>query len=260
MSELLASVDGAIAPAHEPTISILDEGFLRGDGAFEVCRVYRGVAFALDDHLARLQRSADGIRLEYDLVALKREITALLEESGPVEALIRIVITRGGRRIAIMEPLPPTPETAKIATITFSPNRLLDGLKTLSYAANMLAVRVAKEQGADEALLVTPHGRVLEGPTWSFFWVDDAGNLFTPPLEDRILRSITREKLLEVTPAQERITTLDDLAGVQEAFIASSLREGLPISHIDGRALPLVAGPVTKAAQAALRECIEAAI
>ena len=101
------------------------------------------------------------------------------------------MVTRGGRRIAIGEPLPAYGATARVATITYAPTRVLNRLKTLSYAANMLAVRLAKEQGADEALLVTPHGRVLEGPTWTFFWAA-GGTLYTPPLEDGILDSITR--------------------------------------------------------------------
>ena len=121
----------------------------------------------------------------------------------------------------------------------------------------MLAGRLAKEQGADEALFVSPHGRVLEGPTWTFFWVDGDGRLLTPPLSDRILNSITREHLFRVTDAEERITTLDDLAGAQEAFIASSVREVLPISAIDGRELPAAPGPVTSAARHAFREHVE---
>jgi branched-chain amino acid aminotransferase len=123
----------------------------------------------------------------------------------------------------------------------------------------MLAGRLAKEQGADEALFVSPHGRVLEGPTWTFFWVQD-GKLLTPPLEDRILHSITRERLMKCTDAEERVTTLDDLAGAEEAFIASSVREVLPISAIDGRALPKAPGPVTEAAAAAFREHVAACV
>ena len=108
----------------------------------------------------------------------------------------------------------------------------------------MLAGRLAKEQGADEALFVTPHGRVLEGPTWTFFWVDATAQLLTPPLSDRILHSITREHAAASsrTPrsASRRSTTSPD---AQEAFIASSVREVLPISAIDGRELPARARP-----------------
>jgi branched-chain amino acid aminotransferase len=176
----LASVDGAIGPAEEARIPITDEGLLRGDGAFEATRLYAGRPFALDDHLGRLARSCAGLRLPLDRESLEVEIAALLERAGRVEGVLRIVLTRGGRRIALVEPLPPKAPVARVATITYAPNRVLDGLKSLSYAGNMLATRLAKEAGFDEALLVSPHGRVLEGPTSSFFWVRD-GELCTPP-------------------------------------------------------------------------------
>ena len=179
---MLASIDGAIGPAEEARIPVSDEGLLRGDGAFEVMRLYQGRPFAFEDHLARLGRTCAGLRLELDLDVWRAEIAALLEANGPAEALLRLVLTRGGRRIALIEPAPRHKALARVATITYAPNRVLDGLKTLSYAGNMLATRLAKEGGFDEALLVTPHGRILEGPTWSFFWVRD-GRLYTPPLE-----------------------------------------------------------------------------
>ena len=248
MTTYLASVDGAIAPREASVISVTDDGLLRGDGAFEVVRLYGGRPFGMADHYTRLRRSAEGLRLEFDVVALEREVDALLDEVGAIDALLRIVLTRGGRRIAIVEPMPEHPATARVATVVFAPGRVLDTLKTLSYGANMLAGRLAREQGADEGLFVSPHGRVLEGPTWTFFWVDGAGRLLTPPLSDRILHSITRAHLLRVTDAEERVTTTDDLAAAQEAFIASSVREVLPISAIDARELPHAPGPVTSAA------------
>jgi branched-chain amino acid aminotransferase len=143
--------------------------------------------------------------------------------------------------------------------VTFAPSRILDGLKTLSYAGNMLAGRLAREQGYDEGLLVTPHGRVLEGPTWTLFYAV-GGRLRTPPLEDRILHSITRRYVLEATGAVERVTTLDDLRAADEAFIASTVREVLPIGRIDDRELPPAPGPVTAAAARALRERVEEAL
>ena len=129
---------------------------------------------------------------------------------------------------------------------------MLNRLKTLSYAANMLAGRIAKEQGADEALLVTPHGRVLEGPTWTFFWVA-GGRLLTPPLSDGILDSITRARLLEELDVTEAPCTLDDVRAAEEAFIASSVREVLPIAAVDDIELPQAPGPVTEAAHEAFR-------
>lgn len=248
----LASVDGAITPTEEARIPVTDEGLLRGDGGFEVLRVYGGRPFALDDHFARLGRTCGGLRLEADLDALREEALALLERAGEPDSLLRLVVTRGARRIAIVEPLPQRPATARVATITYAPTRVLNGLKTLSYAANMLAVRIAKEQGADEALLVTPHGRVLEGPTWTFFWVAD-GRLHTPPLSDGILDSITRARLLEELEVTEAPCTLDDVRAATEAFIASSVREVLPISAVDDIELPQAPGPVTEAAYEGFR-------
>lgn len=241
----LASLDGVIGPAAEMQISITDEGLLRGDGAFEVMRLYDGRPFALDEHLERLRRSCEGLRLAADIEALSGELAALLEAGGPRDGLLRVVLTRGGRRIAILEPLPPRPQSARVATIPFAPGRVLDGLKTLSYAANMLAGRLARERGFDEALFVTPHGRVLEGPTWTFFWVRD-GALLTPPLEDRILASITRTYLLEECDAAEAPCTLDDVRVAEEAFIASTVREVMPITAIDDILLPQAPGPVTR--------------
>ncbi len=253
---MLASLDGAIGPAAETRIPITDEGLTRGDGAFEVARLYGGRPFAIEDHYARLARTCEGLRLEADLEALRTEMDALLAEAGPVEALLRIVLTRGGRRIGTIEPLPHRLAVARVGTVTYAPNRVLDGLKTLSYAGNMLAGRLAKEQGFDEALLVTPHGRVLEGPTWSFFWVS-GGALLTPPLEDRILASITRDRVIEESGATEAVCTLDDLRGAEEAFIASSVREVMPIAAIDDLELPAAPGPVTQEAGERLARRIE---
>jgi branched-chain amino acid aminotransferase len=241
---MLASVDGSIGPVEEARIPVTDEGLTRGDGAFEVMRLYGGRPFALEDHLARLGRTCEGLRLDWDEEAVRAETAALLDAAGPLEALLRVVLTRGGRRVLTIEPLPPHPAVARVMTVTYAPNRVLDGLKTLSYGGNMLAGRLAREQGFDEALLVTPHGRVLEGPTWSFFWVS-GGELLTPPLEDRILASITRAYVIEECDARERTCTLDDIARADEAFIASTVRTALPIAAVDDISLPAAPGAVT---------------
>ena len=120
----------------------------------------------------------------------------------------------------------------------------------------MLAGRLAKERGFDEALLVTPHGRVLEGPTWTFFWVHD-GVLCTPPLEDHILASITRARLLEECEVTERPCTLDDVRAAEEAFIASTVREVMPIAAVDEIELPSAPGPVTLDAHARFQRRVE---
>jgi branched-chain amino acid aminotransferase len=256
---MLCILDGAVMDAADATISILDEGLLRGDGVFEVARIYAGRPFGLEEHLERMVGSAASLRLPLDIDAVRADAAALLEATGDVDGALRLVVTRGGRRIGILHPLPAFQDTISLATITYSPTRLLDGVKSLSYGANMLATRLAKEAGADDALLVTPHGRVLEGPVTSFFYVLD-GKLHTSPLSDRILDSISRRVLLEITDAQERVTTLDDLAQISEAFFASSLREVQPVGSIDGRAVPSAPGPFSIESAARVRAHIEAAL
>ena len=241
----LASVDGEIMPASEATIPVTDEGLVRGDGVFEVIRVYDGVPFALAEHLARLKRSGENMRLPVDLEAVGSDLHRLLATAGPGPAheSVRVMLTRGGRRILLTEALHETPEVARLRSVTYSPTHVLDGVKSLSYAANRLASRLAQEQGYDEALLVTPHGRVLEAPTSSIFWAQ-GGELFTPPLSDHILASITRAIIIEVTGATERATTLDQLLAADEAFLASTLREVQPVGQIDESTLE-APGPVT---------------
>jgi len=253
--EPLAILDGVLLPAAEATIPASDPGLLRGDGVFEVARIYGGRLFAWEDHLDRLVGSAANVRLPLDPRQIDAEVRELLGATGPVDAALRVLVTRGGHRLALVEALKPHAETLGLATVTYAPTRILDGVKSLSYAANMLASRLAQEDGADDALLVTPHGRVLEAPTSSFFYVL-AGDqhLYTPPLDDHILDSITRRRVVALTGALERITTRDDLGRLEEAFLASTLREVQAVSAIDGRWLATTPGPMTVEAGRLFRE------
>jgi branched-chain amino acid aminotransferase len=223
--------------AGEAMIPVTDDGLIRGDGAFEVIRVYDGVPYGMDEHLARLDRSGRNLRLAVDAEAVRAEANRLLAHAGagPDHQCLRVMITRGGRRIMLTEPLPESPDTARLMTVTYAPTRILDGIKSLSYAANMLASRLAREQGFDEALLVTPHGRVLEAPTSSIFWVSGE-QILTPPLEDHILASITRALVIEVAGATEQACTLEDLTGADEVFLASTTREVQPVAAVDDHA------------------------
>jgi branched-chain amino acid aminotransferase len=247
LSPMLGILDGSVLPADQIQIPATDEGLLRGDGVFEVMRLYDGRPFAVDDHIERMTRSAANLMLPFDGGAIRADIETLLEAARPEgDGVVRVLVTRGGRRIGFLEPFPVLPDTLALKTITYSPTRLLDGVKSLSYGANMLATRLAEADGADEALLVTPHGRVLEAPTSSFFCSLDGRTLVTPPLEDHILDSITRRRLLLVCDIAERPIAADDLADVQEAFLASTVREVLPVHAIDGRELPSVGGALTR--------------
>jgi branched-chain amino acid aminotransferase len=247
----LASVDGGIGPTAEATVPLKDDGLYRGDGAFEVIRLYAGRPYALDDHVARLQRSAGALHLEFDEVALRAEVDALLEAAGPVEGQLRLIVTRGGRRIAATEQIPVHAETVKVGSVTYQTTIILNGVKSLSYGANMLATRLAKENGADEALFVRPDGIVLEPPTSTMFWVLD-GALCTTALSEGVLASITRDRLLKAVPGiEEGAWTLDQVKGASEAFLASTTREIQAVSHVDGVELPEAPGPRTREAQEA---------
>jgi branched-chain amino acid aminotransferase len=247
----LTSVDGAIVPTIEARIPAFDDGLLRGDGVFEVIRLYAGRPFALDEHLDRLERSAAAIELPVEREPFEEEIAALLNEFGEHEAQLRLVVTRGGRRLAFTENLPARGETIRLATVTYSPSVILNGVKSLSYAANMEATRIAQGKDADEAILVRPDGVVLEAPTSTIFWVSDGGVLLTPALDVGILQSITRDRIVRELQVEEGAFQLDDLRGTHEAFLASTVREVQPVSAIDGRELPACPGERT-------REAIEA--
>lgn len=247
----LASVDGTISSTAEATIPLRDDGLYRGDGAFEVIRIYGGTLFALGDHLDRLERSAAAIELEFDRAALEGEIAALLTETGEVDGQLRLIVTRGGRRIAAVEPIPPHAETVKVATVTYSPTVILNGVKSLSYAANMQATRLAKARGADEAVLVQPDGTVLEPPTSAVFWVSSQGSLRTPALGVGVLESITRDRLVKALQVEEGAWPVEDLRAAEEAFLASTTREIQAVAAIDGRELAAAPGPRTREAQEA---------
>ncbi len=259
----LACLDGRIAPAAETYVPVLDEGFLRGDGAFEVVRVYDGRAFALGDHLDRLERSAANLLLGEGIprAEFEREAKEILSERGgeAFDGCLRLVLTRGGRRLLLTEPLPPRVERPRLGLVTYAPTRVLDGVKSLSYAPNMLASRLARQRGFDEALLVTPHGRVLEAPTASIFWVDGDGALCTPPLDDHILASITRDRVMRLVEVEERPLASDVLLHASEAFLASTTREVQALGGVEEHSFG-EPGETTLGAAAALREHVEAAL
>jgi branched-chain amino acid aminotransferase len=252
----LASVDGEVTPTAAATIALKDDGLYRGDGAFEVIRLYAGRPFALGDHIDRLERSAGTIELAFDRAKLEAEIAGLLEQAGPADGQLRLIVTRGGRRIAATEPVPVHAETIALATVTYSTTVILDGVKSLSYAANMQATRIAKARGADEALLVRADGTVLEPPTSTIFWASPEGRLRTPALADGVLESITRDRLVKALEVEEGSWSSDELAAATEAFLASTVREVQAVASVDGTELPAAPGPRTREAQQAFAEVL----
>ena len=255
----LASVDGRISATTEATIPLPDDGVYRGDGVFEVIRLYGGAPFALREHLDRLERSAAAIELPVERSLIERELETLLAEFGADDAQLRIVVTRGGRRILLTEPLPERAASIRLATVAYSPSVILTGVKSLSYAANMEATRIAQRRGADEAVLVRPDGIVLEPPTSAIFWVSLEGDLRTPSLAAGILDSITRAQIVRSLEVTEGEFPVEDLLGAREAFLASTVREVQPVAAIDDRQLE-TPGPRTLEAEQAFRQALEEAL
>jgi branched-chain amino acid aminotransferase len=252
----LASVDGSITATADARIPVADDGLLRGDGVFEMIRLYAGRPFTLRAHLDRLERSAEAIELAIDRDTIESEIDALLAEFGAGDAALRIVLTRGGRRLLLTEPLPAHPETIRVATVTFAPSVILTGVKSISYAANMEATRIAAARGADEAVLVRPDGIVLEAPTSAVFWVSPGGGLRTPSLDTGILDSITRDRIAHELHVEEGAWPIEDLSAAREAFLASTTREIQAISAIGGAELA-APGPRTAEAADAFARVVE---
>lgn len=257
-TQSITSLDGRIAPTSETVIPLPDDGLFRGDGVFEVIRLYAGRPFELAAHLDRLERSAAAIELPVERSPLEREIEALLERNGDADAQLRLIVTRGGRRLCMIEPLKNWGPDVSLATVTYAPTVVLTGVKSLSYGANMQATRSAKGRGADEALLVRPDGVVLEAPTSTIFWVGGDGVLKTPALDCGILDSITRRFVLDALDVQQGEFELGEVLDAREAFLASTTREIQPVSAIDDRRFE--SGPRTAEARSAFAEMVERAL
>lgn len=269
--DALVWVDGAVVPASQAAVSPFDHGVTVGDGVFETAKVVTGPdglrhAFALGRHLARLRRSAAGLGLEVpvDDDTLRGAVRALLD-ANPDDGRLRITVTGGhgplgsGRGdgpptvLVASAPVPAWGGSAAVVTVPWRRNEHspVAGLKTTSYAENVVALRAAHDAGADEAIFANTAGALCEGTGSNIFVVHD-GELVTPPLTAGCLAGIVRELVLEVTDAVERDLPIEVLAEVPEAFLTSSTRDVQPIDAIDGRALSPVPGERTAAAAAAL--------
>ncbi len=254
--EMAASVDGVLCDAREATVPLYDDGMLRGDGAFEYLRCYAGRPFTLVEHLDRLARTCATLRLPYPRELLESEIVALLDWAGPVFSDLRIVLTRGGRRIVFLEPYLDWPP-ARLAFVIDTPRLVLAGAKSLSYAGNMVAKRAAQERGFDEALLATPDGRVMEVQQAAFFWVTPQGEVCTPPLDAGILDSITRRIVMRHLDVSERTCRTEDALAAAEAFLAGAAREVQAVAVVEDREFDDPPGPFTRGAVAAYRLEVE---
>jgi len=258
-------MDGALLEEADAHVSPFDHGLLTGDGVFETMRVYGGRPFALRRHLDRLGRSARGLGLPCpDRAALAAAVGAVVAANGLVEARVRITMTggpaplgseRGTARptmVVAAGPLTPWPATADGVVVPWPRNErgALAGLKTTSYAENVVALGYAREQGAGEAVFGNCAGNLCEGTGTNVF-LAVRGRLVTPPLSAGCLAGVTRDLLVEAEVAVEEDVAVGTLAEAEEAFLTSTTREIQPIRAVDGRALPACPGPHTEAARTA---------
>jgi branched-chain amino acid aminotransferase len=244
-------------------VSVVDHGLTVGDGVFEAVKVVRGLPFALDRHLDRLTRSAAGLGLPaVDLAAVRRGVAAVLDGQDLPLGRIRITVTGGpaplgsGRGdhpptvIVVAAPMDPSPATARVATMPWPRNErgALAGLKTTSYAENVVALAEAKTRGAGEAVFANLAGHLCEGTGSNVFYVVD-GELRTPTLASGCLAGVTRALLLEWFGGREVDEPIGVIAAASEVFLASTTRDVQGVSHWDDRELP-APGPVTRQAMA----------
>ena len=263
MSEHSLLVNGA--PSGEMIFPITSPTILRGDGCFEVMRVYGGRPFQAGPHLDRLERSAEMLNLQTpdraDLDSWVEQVATCGEEG-----LIRVVLGRGhnpGDELCVVmwQEVPPRPDRIRLLVMTAPWHSAghrwdLAGGKTLSYAPNMASTRRAQREGYDEALLISEERIVLEGPVFSVAWVT-GGVLETPSLDLWILDSITRQVVLELArdleiPVREGRFGLDRMIEADEAMVIGTTREITPIVQLDDHRYP--PGPITGQLIAAFRE------
>lgn len=253
--------DGAAVavPADEPVLTAADQGLVRGDGAFESVAVIRGATPHLPPHLARLQRSAELLEIPHPGDDVWHALVDAVLDGWPVEAegVIRLLLTRGPgddappTALALLAPVPAETvrqRTAGISVVSLALGIpadfraqapwLLGGAKTLSYAVNMAAYRHAHRLGADDVVLTSLEGEVLEGPTSTVAWAA-GGTLHTPPTETGILPGTTVARLFERAEADGWPTartrgTVEDLQAADAVWLLSGVRGAARVHTLDG--------------------------
>ncbi len=266
-------VGGRLVAKDEPALAALDHGITVGDGAFETCKIVDGEVFAADRHLARLDRTLAGLGLEpADHARIQEGVEAVLSAGEPIGfGRLRYTVTGGAgplgsdrlqqglTYIVAATEVPPYPETVAVATVPWTRNEraATAGLKTTSYADNVIALARAKTKGATEAVFGNTRGELCEATGSNIFVVVD-GVVLTPALECGPLAGITRELTIEWArdagiEVREEALPMDVLESADEAFLTGTTRDVHPIERIDERQLA-APGPVTARVRAVFAE------
>ncbi|MEV0964896.1 aminodeoxychorismate lyase [Streptomyces sp. NPDC049910] len=261
-------VNGGLREAGDAVVSVFDHGLTVGDGVFETVKATGGSPFALTRHLDRLTRSARGLGLpDPDHDEVRHACAAVLEANPMPLGRLRITYTgglsplgsdRGGKGPSLVVALAATtrrPDSTAVITVPWTRNErgALTGLKTTSYAENVVALARARERGASEALFANTLGQLCEGTGSNVFVVVD-GQLFTPPVTSGCLAGITRALTADWTGAQEADLPMDVLERAEEIFLTSSTRDVQAVHRVDGRELPGAPGPLTAKAMRIFEE------
>lgn len=257
---------GIVAPGT-PVIRADDAGVTRGDGCFEGVRIRtdaagRSTAEKLDRHLARMSRSSAALGIPFAADAWRGLVEAACAAwTEPGEAALRLVLTRGaadGEPTGFLTVLPlpecyPRERREGLRVVTLARGLrsdafadapwLLGGVKTLSYALNMAAQREAERRGADEAILVSSDGMVLEAPTGSVVWSVGRALHTTPTGATGILGGTTQQLLFERCATSgwsthETLASVDDLHAADVVWVISSVRGPVDVVELDGKQRP----------------------
>lgn len=258
-----------LAPA-EAAVRFDDRGFQFGDGAYEVLRVYEGRPFLLEDHLARLVRTLEGleIALPEPLERIAELCRTLAVERG--DGTVYLQITRGAAPrahafpagvaptfLAYSNPAGRVPLALKLRSVPDDRWGRCH-LKTLNLLANVLAKQAAVRAGADEGLFVREDGTVTEGTVSNAFLVR-SGAIVTHPANKRILGGITRAYVIELAgdlglAVNEHPFSLDETRWADELFMTGTTIEVAPVESLDGRPVgDGKPGPVTRKLQTAFQ-------
>jgi branched-chain amino acid aminotransferase len=269
-------IDGKYYDKDDAKISVYDHGVLYGDGIFEGIRAYNGRIFRLEDHLQRLEESANAILLKLPLPIkeIEKAIIETVRLNGLKDAYIRLVVTRGvgdlgldmrkckdGATLFIIADrieLYPEEFYEKGLTVITSTIRqkgldqVTPGVKSLNYLANILARAEATAAGAQEAILLNATGHVSECSGDNLFYVKK-GKVFTPPTSAGILVGITRNVVMELVESKLGFKVLErnfpryELYSADEVFLTGTGAEVIAAVKIDGRVIGKgTCGPMTK--------------
>lgn len=252
-------LNGDLLDAADATVGVHDHGITVGDGAFETMRTVDGTPFAISRHLARLRSSLAGLGLElgWTDAELRGALVAVAAGiDGP--GRVRLTVTGGpgplgsGRDpgpatvFVAGSPLEPWAETAAVVTVPWRRNEhsAVAGLKTTSYAENVVALNRAHEADASEAILANTAGHLCEGTGSNVFVVID-GAIHTPPLSSGCLAGITRALVVELVDVREHDLDMNVLSTADEVFLTSSTRDVQGVHRVDDHQFT-APGPVTR--------------